>query len=85
MNESGRDNDIVELRAILKDDESGDATRALIQSLRDAESPIAVALRGTLSQEEYRMSEDLLQALRTAESVLKRAWTKAHPDRHVVF
>jgi hypothetical protein len=85
MSESGNSEDIVELRAVLRDDESGEATRALIQSLRDAEAPIAASLRGTLSREEYMLSEELLQALQTAESVLKRVWEKSHPDRQVVF
>lgn len=84
MSEAGREQEFVELRSVIRDDESGDATRALIQSLRDAGSPIAIALRGTLSQEEYQVSEDLLQALQTAENVLKRVWEKEHHNRYFV-
>lgn len=80
-----KDKEIVTLKAVLNEDESGDATRALIQSLRKAGEPIAQALRGTLSQHEYTVSEDLLQALQSAEAVLKTVWEKLHPDRHAVF
>lgn len=85
MSDTGGEDDIVELRKVLREDEQGDATRAMIQSLRDAEAPIAASLRGTLSREEYQVSEDLLQALQTAEQVLKTAWLKAHPGRQFMF
>jgi uncharacterized protein YicC (UPF0701 family) len=81
---SDADEDIVELKKVLRQDESGEATVALIQSLRNAAEPLAKALRGTLSQEEYALSEDLLQALTTAEQVLKTVWERTHPDRQLV-
>jgi hypothetical protein len=84
MSESKRDEEVVGLRTVLADDESGEATRALIQSLREAGAPLSAALRGTLSQEEYRLSDDLLQALQTAEQVLKRVWERMHADRQLV-
>ena len=84
MSDSERDEDIVELKRVLREDESGEATLALIQSLRDAADPIAKALRGTLSQDEYVLSEDLLQALLTAEHVLKAVWERTHPNRQLV-
>jgi len=85
MNESGQDKEVVALKVVISEDESGEATRALIQSLRNAGEPIALALRGTLSQQDYVVSEDLLQALQVAETVLKTVWEKSHPNRHVVF
>lgn len=85
MNESGNDEEIVALKTVLNEDESGEATRALILSLREAGEPIAAALRGTLSQQEYAVSSDLLQALQVAETVLKTVWEKSHPNRHAVF
>jgi len=84
MNGQESEDDIVELKKVLRDDDRGDATRALIQSLRDAGAPIAVSLRGSLSREEYQISDDLLQALQTAEQVLSKAWQDAHPGRHFV-
>ncbi len=84
MSEPERDDDIVELKKVLREDESGEATQALIHSLRNAADPIAKALHGTLSQEEYVLSEDLLQALTTAEQVLKTVWERAHPDRQLI-
>lgn len=78
------EDDIVELKKVLREDERGDATRALIQSLREASTPIAASLRGTLTREEYQISGDLLQALQTAERVLTTAWLQAHPGRHFV-
>lgn len=85
MNGADSEDDIVELKKVLREDERGDATRALIQSLRDAGTPIAASLRGTLSRDEYQVSDDLLQALQTAERVLMTAWLQAHPGRHFTY
>lgn len=79
------EDDIVELKKVLREDERGDATRALIQSLRDASTPITTALRGSLSRDEYQVSEDMLLALQTAERVLMTAWMQAHPGRHFAY
>jgi Type III secretion system, cytoplasmic E component of needle len=81
MSEAERDGDIVELKKVLREDESGEVTQSMIQSLRKAAAPISMALRGTLSREDYVMSEELLQALTTAEEVLKTVWERIHPNR----
>jgi hypothetical protein len=85
MSEAEQGDDIVELKKVLHDDESGEVTQALIQSLRNAAEPIAKSLRGTLSREDYVLSDDLLQALTTAEQVLKTVWERIHPDRQLMM
>jgi uncharacterized protein YicC (UPF0701 family) len=85
MSEAERGDEVVELKKVLQEDESGEVTQALIQSLRNAAEPIAKGLRGTLSREAYVMSEDLLQALTTAEQVLKTVWERIHPDHQLMM
>ena len=85
MSEAERGDEVVELKKVLQEDESGEVTQALIQSLRNAAESIAKGLRGTLSREDYVMSEDLLQALMTAEQVLKTVWERIHPDHHLMM
>jgi hypothetical protein len=79
MSEVERDEDIVELKKVLREDMSGEVTQKLIQSLRAAAEPISKILRGTLSREDYASSDDLLQALSTGEQVLKAVWEHLHP------
>jgi hypothetical protein len=85
MSANEREEEIVELKKLLREDDSGEATQALIHSLREAATPIATAVRGTLSQEEYVLCEDLLQALQTAEHVLTSVWESTHPHRRLVY
>jgi hypothetical protein len=75
------DEGIVELKKVLAEDQSGDATRAIIQCLRDAATPISKSLRGSLSHDEYMLSEDLLQAINAAERVLSSTWEQLHPGQ----
>lgn len=73
------------ISTVVREDESGEATRAIIDSLRDAAEPINAALRGTLSQNEYHLCEDLQRAMQIAEKVVKAAWEKAHPNRSMMY
>jgi hypothetical protein len=85
MSEVERDEEILELKKVLREDVSGEVTQALIQSLRAAAGPISKTLRGTLSREDYALSDDLLQALSTAEQVLKAVWERIHPERQLLI
>ena len=85
MSDVERDDDIVELKRVLRDDESGEVTQALVQSQRTAGERIGKTLRGTLPREDYALSDDLLQALTTAEQVLKTVWERIHPNRQLMI
>ena len=84
MKEENKLADNIAVATVVRGDDSGEATRAIVESLREAARPIDVALRGTHSPEEYRLLEDLQQAMEIAEKVVKAAWEKAHPDRSIM-
>ena len=75
----------IAVATIVREDDSGDATRAIIESLREASKPVTEALRGTHTPEEYHFFEDLQQAMEIAEKVVRTAWEKAHPNRSFVY
>ncbi|HYD63766.1 MAG TPA: hypothetical protein VEC35_25650 [Noviherbaspirillum sp.] len=84
MTEGNEPADNIAVATVVRGDDSGEATRAIIESLREAARPVTEALRGALSQEEYRLFEDLQQAMEIAERVVKAAWEKSHPDRIIM-
>ena len=84
MTEGNESAENIAVATVVRGDDSGEATRAIIESLREAARPVNEALRGTHSQEEYRFFEDLQQAMEIAEKVVKAAWEKSHPNRTIM-
>ena len=75
--------DIADVKKTIARDGDGSATRAIIRCLNDAAAPVSQALRGSLSRDEQRLSQELLRSIEKAERALTSAWEQEHSGRRL--